>query len=165
MERVPEEDKEPEFRIFRSDISLEEIEFKRRKLPSQDKRAKVADAFHDAFELVGGVPRLALYADEQYGDFLRHYAKMIPRDVDMNVKGTITVIPALPPSALDEPIDVTPEGLKHNSRQLERISGAGDNPSLGRLPLHDRAPDPVSRSADTGASESQADSLRSRETD
>lgn len=110
MERVPAETKEPveEFRLFRPGTELEEIEYKRKHVVPAEKRTKVGDAFQEVFELVGGVPRLALFADQNYADFLRHYAKMIPRDVDMKHSGTINIVPALPPSALDA-IDVTPE--------------------------------------------------------
>jgi hypothetical protein len=111
MEKVPEETKEPEFRLFQPGTDLVEIEYKRKHVALPEKRTKVGEAFQEVFELVGGVPRLALYADENYGDFLRHYSKMIPRDVDMKHSGTINIVPALPPSPLDETevIDVTPE--------------------------------------------------------
>lgn len=99
MDRAPDETREPSFRLFRDGTSLEEIAFKRTKLSKE--RTKVADAFQDAFELVGGVPRLALYADENYSEFARLYARMIPRDVDLNVSGNINIIPALPPTPLD----------------------------------------------------------------
>lgn len=109
MEKVPEETKEPEFRLFQPGTDLVEIEYKRKHVAPVEKRSKVGEAFQEVFELVGGVPRLALFADTNYGDFLRHYAKMIPRDVDMKHSGTINIVPALPPSPLDDAIDVTPE--------------------------------------------------------
>lgn len=142
MDKVPQETEEPPFKLFRDDITLEEIAFKRTKLA--DKKEKVGEAFQDAFELVGGVPRLALYADENYGDFLRHYAKMIPRENEMKHSGEIFIRPALPPSPLDDPIDVTPEGIQHQPGQLECLSGGGDNPSLVGDSPADRAPSPVS---------------------
>lgn len=99
MDQTPEDTREPGFRLFKDGTTLEEIAFKRTKLPKE--RSKVAEAFQDAFELVGGVPRLAMFADENYSEFSRLYARMIPRDVDLNVKGTINIVPALPPTPLD----------------------------------------------------------------
>ena len=122
--------------VFDPDTPFFAIEEKRKKLPAE--RTRVAQAFQDAFDLVGGVPRLALYADAHYRDFVKHYSKMIPRGVDLNVSGNITIRPALPPSPLDgEFTDADPGYSDARDGQRAPSSGAealpqreGDAPHL-----------------------------------
>ena len=45
---------------------------------SQLNRQQVVAAFHDAFELVGGIPRLVRWADENYNEFVKLYGKLLP---------------------------------------------------------------------------------------
>ncbi len=49
------------------------------------KRDQVVAAFQNAFELVGGVPRLALWADENQTEFYRLYAKLMPKQQDTTI--------------------------------------------------------------------------------
>jgi len=67
-------------------------------------RQKVVLAFQEAFELVGGIPRLAMYAHNNYGEFLKIYGKLIPAANLHDHAGQIEHIirPALPKSKLDE---------------------------------------------------------------
>lgn len=50
------------------------------RLSKELNRRAVVSAFMDAFEMVGGVQRLAQWAmqDENYGDFLKLYARLMP---------------------------------------------------------------------------------------
>lgn len=41
-------------------------------------RKDVVHAFQTAFELVGGVPRLALWANDNYTEFTKLYARLLP---------------------------------------------------------------------------------------
>jgi len=41
-------------------------------------RKDVVQAFSDAFELIGGTPRLALWAHHNEGDFYKLYARLLP---------------------------------------------------------------------------------------
>jgi len=41
-------------------------------------RKDVVNAFQSAFDLIGGVPRLALWADVNQTDFYKMYSKLIP---------------------------------------------------------------------------------------
>jgi hypothetical protein len=74
-------------------------------------REKFLCAIDEAFELIGGVPRLALWADQNPTEFYRLYGKTLPQTnlIDLAAKMQMQILPALPPSALDEPIDITPE--------------------------------------------------------
>ena len=45
---------------------------------SQLNRQQVVSAFHDAFQLVGGIPRLVRWADDNYDDFIKLYGKLLP---------------------------------------------------------------------------------------
>lgn len=59
------------------------------KLPKQLRTARAAEAMQQAFELIGGVPRLALWADRNPDKFYPLFARMIPQ----------TVAPVLPEQA------------------------------------------------------------------
>lgn len=61
---------------------------------------KLLTAADETFDLIGGVPRFAMWADKNLGEFYRLYSKTIPQNVD--ISGDITIRPALPPSPLDE---------------------------------------------------------------
>lgn len=51
------------------------------KLPKALRGQKAAEAFQTAFELIGGVPRLALWADQNPDKFYPLVARMIPQTV------------------------------------------------------------------------------------
>ncbi len=77
-------------------------------------RDKFVGAMQEAFELIGGIPRLALWADGNPTEFYRLYSKTIPQASLLDIQGKMQmqILPALPPSGLDggdEPIDITPE--------------------------------------------------------
>jgi len=70
------------------------------------------NAVHDAFDLIGGVPRLAMWADANPGEF---YCKLLTRTMQTHQQqehsGEIRIISAVPRTAIDgDVIDVTPEG-------------------------------------------------------
>ena len=62
-----------------------------KKLPPQLKGQKAANAFQQAFELIGGVPRLALWADKNPSAFFALYSKMIPSTVKAEVDTTLRI--------------------------------------------------------------------------
>jgi len=66
-------------------------------------KQKVMDAFHDAFDLIGGVPRLAYWAHQNPTEFFKLYGKMLPAgaSIDVNHDGEIRFKMVLPPSKLD----------------------------------------------------------------
>lgn len=76
-------------------------------------REKFLSALDEAFELIGGVPRLALWADQNPTEFFRLYGKTIPQAnlLDIQGKMSMQILPALPRSPLDgeDIIDITPE--------------------------------------------------------
>lgn len=41
-------------------------------------RKDVVNAFQNAFELIGGTPRLALWAHQNEGDFFKLYSRLLP---------------------------------------------------------------------------------------
>ena len=67
-------------------------------------RKDVVNAFNAAFELVGGIPRLAMWAHENPGDFYRIYGKLLPSQSQNIVgdDGTLKIELAIKPSSLDE---------------------------------------------------------------
>lgn len=75
--------------------------------PSYQYRPKskefIANAFHASFDLIGGVPALLLWANQNPGDFYKLYAKMLPEVEKGNVQGTQVVVHThIGKSALDE---------------------------------------------------------------
>ncbi|TXH12203.1 MAG: hypothetical protein E6R03_13300 [Hyphomicrobiaceae bacterium] len=65
-------------------------------------RADVVNAFQDAFQIIGGTTRLALWANANPEKFFQLYSKLLPSQSQQFVEQTTrTIIHALPPSALD----------------------------------------------------------------
>ena len=67
-------------------------------------RARVVQAFDNAFQLIGGTPRLALWADENPKEFYKLYAKLLPSQSTSSLGEStdIVVKHILPKSPLDE---------------------------------------------------------------
>jgi hypothetical protein len=67
-------------------------------------RNYIKNGFMDAFELVGGVPRLAHWADQNYGEFIKLYSRMLPSAMQQQLEhsGEIIVKHVLPRGPLDE---------------------------------------------------------------
>ena len=66
-------------------------------------RKRVAEAFESAFEMIGGVQRLAVWAHENPTEFFKLFGRMLPTgtQVDLNASGEIIYKHVLPPSKLD----------------------------------------------------------------
>lgn len=66
-------------------------------------RERFLCAMGEAFELIGGVPRLALWADQNPGQFYQLFGKTLPQTnmVDIMAKMQMQILPALPRSPLD----------------------------------------------------------------
>lgn len=62
-----------------------------KKMPSELKGKKAADAFQQAFDLIGGIPRLALWADRNPSAFFTLYSKLIPSTVKTDVNARIVI--------------------------------------------------------------------------
>lgn len=73
-------------------------------VPREVKRAKVVNAFQEAFELIGGVPRLAHWADQSPSSFYKLYARLLPTQANQQLEhsGEIRVRHVLPKGPLDE---------------------------------------------------------------
>ena len=78
-------------------------------LPSMKKqvdgltRQDVVNAFHRAFLMTGGVPRLTLWANDNYTEFARLYARLLPSaTVNIGIQAAPRIIHALRPTALDQ---------------------------------------------------------------
>lgn len=74
-------------------------------------RKDVVNAFQSAFELVGGVPRLALWANENYTEFTKLYARLLPSQSSsaLGESNVLRIEMAIAPSPLDE-VEVPIEG-------------------------------------------------------
>src|SRR6187399_3544747 len=71
-------------------------------------RDRFMQALAEAFEIVGGVPRLALWADKNQGEFYKLLGKQVPGLVQnafaIKASGNVTIVSAIPASFLDDPI-------------------------------------------------------------
>jgi hypothetical protein len=94
-----------ELNVFLSDAAKDCTKINRvpRKGANRD---RFLQAMTEAFEIVGGVPRLALWADRNYGEFAKILGKQVPGLVQnaINVKttGPVTIVSAIPASFLDD---------------------------------------------------------------
>ncbi len=72
-------------------------------VPRELKRQKVVNAFQDAFELIGGVPRLAHWADQSPSAFYKLYARLLPTTAQQQLEhsGEIIIKHVIPPGPLD----------------------------------------------------------------
>lgn len=77
------------------------------------------DSMVEAFEQIGGVRRLTLWADKNPTEFYRLLKATIPQTqlLDIQAKMQMQILPALGPSPLDDYIDVTPE--KSDNERIE----------------------------------------------
>lgn len=87
------------------------------KTPAALRSKRSADAFQSAFDLIGGIPRLALWADKNPTAFFSLYSKLIPSSISAEVKATIKIeAPWMNPNRLAyqhnaDVIDVTPTAV------------------------------------------------------
>ena len=68
------------------------------------KKTQVVDSILDAFQLVGGTSRLALWANDNPGEFFKIYAKLAPRQLEQEIKNdtSVQIIHVLPKGKLDQ---------------------------------------------------------------
>lgn len=75
--------------------------------PKEAKRnTRLLDAIQETFEVIGGVPRMALWADSCPGEFYKLLGKQIPgmvQQLNFNGPTQINIQPALARSPLDGP--------------------------------------------------------------
>src|SRR5882762_7544920 len=88
----------------------------------QFSRRRVLEAIDEAFQLIGGVPRLAIWAHVNPTEFYKLWGKTIPASSQLEVMGKLqhVILPALPRSPLDgEYTDAetndSPSGHQHAS--------------------------------------------------
>lgn len=81
------------------------------------KRQVIAQAYQDAFELIGGVPRLALYAHNDPEGFYKLHARLIPTEQKQEFDGRITIVGMIAPTSLDKDfIEGTVDGGDNSER-------------------------------------------------
>jgi len=68
-------------------------------------RADVIKTFETAFEMIGGVPRLAVWADTNPSEFFKLYGRLLPNSSSTELEGEqiIRVEHSLPPPRLSKP--------------------------------------------------------------
>ena len=87
-------------------------------------RKALEQNFLECFELVGGVPRLALWANdpENYGEFLKLLMKFAPKEAEKAGSATIHFLSSIPDSPLNNPQpDHERPAIDHDSSLPESI--------------------------------------------
>lgn len=131
MDIVPSESREPaEDNTYLSDRAvfaknLSQVREMGKQRVTRKERGLLA--LHDAFELIGGVPRLAIYADEQPHEFYQLYFRHT-QSVDKNVNHTFRILaPSIPPTALDGDItDIEFEEVPPDASGSQKDGPGGD---------------------------------------
>ena len=103
-----EEDYKPSFlptaeTSFLDFTEMHEVQTKGKRGPLR--REKIAQAYDDAFELIGGVPRLALFAHSDPEAFYKLHARLIPSEQKTHFDGHIVLEAAVRPTLLDAVTD------------------------------------------------------------
>lgn len=67
-------------------------------------RKRVVQAFLDAFEMIGGMPRLAVWANENPTDFYKLYARLLPSQASqaLGESNELVIKHILPKGPLDD---------------------------------------------------------------
>lgn len=93
-----------EFEAMDADFrALQESSSKVRRIKRKRNRDQYEDAIGEAFDLIGGVPRLAHWAHQNPGEyFTKLYPKLLPDKKEVEHSGAIKLIHVLPPTKLDE---------------------------------------------------------------
>ena len=104
---IPREEYEAQMHETLSELSEST---KSLRLPTGDgalSRKRVVQAFLDAFEMIGGMPRLAVWANENPSEFYKLYARLLPSQASsvLGEENVMRVIHVLPRGPLDGPTD------------------------------------------------------------
>lgn len=74
-----------------SELSLQAqrlIDFHRKRVPSKVSKANIVREFQSVFSMIGGIPRLALWADQNPGAFYSMYSKLLPQEAKLQLSQT-----------------------------------------------------------------------------
>lgn len=95
-------------RLMKDDTLLNAVADSPKPLPSFSRkrdgfsRTDVVEALHRAFHMIGGVQRLAIWANANPTEFYKLYGKLLPATtVNIGEVNQTTIIHAIPPTALD----------------------------------------------------------------
>lgn len=61
------------------------------RIPQIYSRKKVEQGFLEAFEMIGGVSRLALWANDHPTEFYNLLSRLFPKEIEKKVQGTVVV--------------------------------------------------------------------------
>ena len=88
-------------------------------------RKQMEQGFLECFELVGGVPRLAMWANDpkNYGEFLKLLIKFAPKEAEKATGTVINYMSSIPDSALNSP---QPDHLQEGSAMRVGFDGEGE---------------------------------------
>ena len=88
-------------------------------LPPILRTSKAAMAFQQAFEMIGGVPRLALWADQNPTKFYTLFSKLVPATAHIDQKTDIKVHIEW----------ASPERLSYRNADVVDVPPTGDDPT------------------------------------
>lgn len=97
---APEEALSPEARQL--------IDYTLKRAPKKITRQTIVEQFHETFQLIGGVPRLALWADQNPGAYFALYSKLLPAAI----KAEMTLPQSLEGMSVDQMRELSVDQLK-----------------------------------------------------
>lgn len=79
-------------------------------------RKAVEQGMLECFELIGGVPRLALWANDpkNYGEFLKLLSKLLPKEAQREGGQVINFLSSIPDSPLNTPAPDQMGAIEHD---------------------------------------------------
>jgi len=96
--------------------------------PRKITRAEIERNFLEVFELVGGVPRLAMWAnnEQNYGEFIKIVAKMLPKEALINDGMPMVYQSMVPPSQLNNNVVEIKERMESAQQKESEDAPAGE---------------------------------------
>jgi hypothetical protein len=82
--------------------------------PVRFRREDIITSYFNTFRELGGDPRMVEWADQNYGEFMKLYAKTLTPAVNhmqVNASGPVQINCPIPRSALDDSPELTADGL------------------------------------------------------
>jgi hypothetical protein len=83
------------------------------------KRKSFSEGLIEAYHRLGGIDYLVQFGRDNPADFVRACSRLIPREIRADISGQVTIVHAIPPTALDVHVQDT-ENAKRRIRFIDR---------------------------------------------
>jgi hypothetical protein len=90
------------------------------------RRKSFSDGLIEAYHRLGGIEYLVQFGRDNPADFVRACSRLIPREIRADIVGQVTIVHAIPPSALDVHVQDV-ETPKHRIHYINRDALPADD--------------------------------------